>query len=170
MDDLKAALAQLRSGDSAALGRIYELLRTPVFTVIVRIVGQRETAEDVTQDLFMRLLAAPPGAEVKNPRAWIFRCAHNLAVDTLRTQHPTNALPDTVPSPDTADGTALRLDIERAFAALTPEERAAVTLHLNAGLSFGEIATVLGRSLPSVYRTYRRALVRLRILLNGGTL
>ena len=170
MDELKAAVAQLRNGDSTALGRIYEQLRIPVFTVIVRIVGQRETAEDLMQELFIRLLATPPGAEVKNPRAWIFRCAHNLAIDALRTAHPTGELPEDVLSPDTTERTALRLDIERAFATLTPEERAAVTLHLNAGLSFGEIASVLGKSLPSVYRTYRRALLRLRTLLNGGDL
>ena len=169
MDDLNAALARLRNGEKAALADVYDMLRTPVFTVIVRIVGQRETAEDLTQELFVRLLTFPPDSEVKNPRAWIFRCAHNLAVDALRTSHPTDELTDTFPSQDTTDRTALRLDIERAFALLTPEERAAVALHLNAGLSFGEIAVVCGRSLPAVYRTYRRALSRRRALLNGGT-
>lgn len=156
--------------DPSAFSQIYEELKQPVYTVCLRILGNRELAEDICHDVFLKLYRCPPGSSVLKPRAWVFRMARNLAIDTLRLRenHPSDHLEDVYAAyhPDWD----LRLDLEAAMAELPVAERETVTLHLNAELSFREIAQIRGVSLPSVYRTYRRGLSMLQTILNGGKL
>lgn len=170
-DRLREALAQLRAGGAAAFEQIYTELSAPIFTVILRITGDREASEDILQEVFLKLYRSPPGPEVRKPRAYLFQSARNLALDALR-RRPREAnlddLPD-LPQPGPEDP-ALRLDLERAFAALTPEERELVSLHLNGGLTFREIARITGTPLGTVLWRYRKTIDKLRILLNGGRL
>lgn len=169
-DRLREALAQLRSGSAAAFEQIYTELSAPIFTVILRITGDREASEDILQEVFFKLYRAPPGPEIRKPRAYLFRSARNLALDALRRrprEENLDSLPD-LPQPDQEDPSR-RLDLERAFAALAPEERGLVSLHLNGGLTFREIARITGTPLGTVLWRYRRAIEKLRILLNGGS-
>lgn len=165
-EELSGLLARLRAGEMEALAAIYEALRTPVMTVIFRIVQNRETAEDLTQETFVRLWRSPPGEDVRAPRAWVFRVAHNLAVDALR-RPGAEALPETAAAgfPDWAD---LRLDIAAALRRLDERDRAIVTLHLNAGLRFREIAQVMDMPSGTVLWRYSCALGYLRAALDGG--
>lgn len=168
-DRLREALARLCSGDASAFEQIYTELSAPLFTVILRITGDREASEDILQEVFLKLYRAPPGPEVKKPRAYLFQSARNLALDELRRRPrevDIDALPDLPqPGPDPAQ----RLDLERAFAALAPGERELVSLHLNGGLKFRELAQVTGAPLGTVLWRYRKAIDKLRILLNGGS-
>lgn len=172
MDDdrLREALARLRSGSVAAFEQIYTELSAPLFTVILRLTGDREASEDLMQEVFLKLYRAPPGPEVRKPRAYLFQSARNLALDALRRrprEETLDVLPD-LPHPDPPDPSQ-RLDLERAFAALAPQERELASLHLNGGLTFREIARITGTPLGTVLWRYRRAIEKLRILLNGGS-
>ena len=159
---LRDILAALRSGQPDAFDRLYDMLSKPVYTIAYRITGQREQAEDLTQEIFLRLYLSPPDASVKNPRAWIFQMVHNLAIDTLR-KLPDAPLPDALADPADPIGDALlRAELAEAMTALTPQEREIVALHIDAELPFHEIAALTGGSLSSVYRSYRRALRTLR--------
>lgn len=172
-NELQAAFARVRGGDREAFDEIYRGLSKPVFTVILRIVRHRECAEDVTQDIFVKLFVSPPDASVRNLRAWIFRMARNLAIDVLRAQHTAQseeALSEQAATYDEAGQTNMRIDIEQAMSRLPRTEREIVTLHVNGGLGFAEIAAVEGMSLPATYRAYRRALNRLRENLGGHTI
>lgn len=169
-DRLKEALSLLRRGDAAAFEEIYAELSAPLFTVILRITRDRELSEDLLQEIFLKLYRSPPGPDIKKPRAYLFQSARNLALDELRRRTDTldlDQLPD-LPQPE--EDTALRLDLERAFAALAQEERELVVLHLNGGLKFRELARITGTSLGTVLWRYRRAIEKLRALLNGGSL
>ena len=64
---------RIQRGDKEAFTQLYHDLKQPVFTIIYRIVQNQTTAEDLTQDLFVKLFTAPPDSTVKNPRAWIFQ-------------------------------------------------------------------------------------------------
>lgn len=170
-DQLQEAFARLRRGDTAAFEQIYTKLSAPLFTVALRITGDREASEDILQEVFLKLYRSPPGPEVKKPRAYLFQSARNLALDELRRRPGAvdlDSLPELPhPAGEVADQ---RLDLERAFTQLTPEERELTSLHLNGGLKFRELARITGAPLGTVVWRYRRAIDKLRILLNGGSL
>jgi RNA polymerase sigma-70 factor (ECF subfamily) len=162
--------ARIQRGDKEAFTQLYHDLKQPVFTIIYRIVQNQTTAEDLTQDTFVKLFMAPPDSTVKNPRAWIFQAAHNLAIDTLRKVQPTNIDDIALASPEHTDSIVIKTDLERAIATLSPAEREILSLRLNAGLGFQDIARITGQSLSAVYRSYRKTLKTLQTLLSGGTL
>lgn len=162
--------ARIQRGDKEAFTQLYHDLKQPVFTVIYRIVQNQTAAEDLTQDIFVKLFVSPPDSAVKNPRAWIFRMAHNLAIDALRKTQPVNIDDMTLASPEHMDAIVIKTDLERAVATLSPAEREILSLRLNAGLGFQDIARITGQSLSAVYRSYRKTLKTLQTLLNGGTL
>ncbi len=168
--DLKTLLSNLRAGDEAAFPAVYDMLAKPLYVIAYRITQSKEQAEDLTQDLFLKLYLSPPDETVKNPRAWIFRMMYNLAVDCSRRQQP-EELPEALPDPHDAVGESLlRSALDSAMETLMPEEREVLSLHLNADLTFQETARIMSRSLPSVYRCYRRALRKLRTALEEGDL
>lgn len=169
---LKKLFARHLAGDRGAFGEIYEEMKRPIYIVLQRTVCDRELAQDLTQDLFVKLYTAPPTSEVSSPRAWIFRMARNLAIDALRKKKPTpmnseeeDPLPD--PSDRIADLEA-RLDLQRALSHLTPQQRTLLSLRFDADLSFGLIAQILGCSYPAAYRRYKQAIGALKQDLNGG--
>lgn len=169
--ELQEAFSQIRKGDREAFVRVYRDLSAPVYTVALRIVRCRESAEDVTQDIFVRLFVSPPDPSVRNLRAWIFRMARNLAIDAVRKQQPAqwDEQSDVWDGEDEIRQADTRLDVERAMSRLPQREREIVALHIYGGLAFGEIARIVALSLPATYRAYRRALTRLREEL-GGTI
>ncbi len=168
--ELSEYFAKLRSGDKEAFTHIYAELKQPVFTIACRIVQSREVAEDITHDVFVKLFLAPPDSSVRNSRAWVFQMTRNLAIDTLRKKPCVDVDELALPVEDGSTAVIAQMDMEAAFGRLTEEERQVVTLHLNGDLTFREIGAILGTSLPSTYRTYRRALKALRNYLDGGAI
>lgn len=164
---LRPLLAAIGQGDWDAFETLYTAMSPPLFTVLRRMVGDRAWAEDLLQELFLRLYRAPP-VDVKKPRAYLFASARNLAVDALRSRRDTAPLEDAEAARQEVDLDG-RLDLELALAALPEAERQIVTLHLNAGLTFREAAAVLRIPLGTALWRYRRALDRLRAQWNGGT-
>lgn len=162
--------ARIQRGDKEAFTQLYHDLKQPVLTIIYRIVQNQTTAEDLTQDLFVKLFVSPPNSTVKNPRAWIFRTAHNLAIDALRKAQPANIDDITLASPERLEPIIIKTDLERAIATLSPAEREILSLRLTAELGFQDIARITDQSLSAVYRSYRKTLKTLQTLLNGGTL
>ena len=171
---------------SEALVRRFE---RPVFNLIARLVRDPTTAEDLTQDTFLKVFRA---LATFDPRyrlsSWIFRIAHNTAIDFLRQrrllvaspppdadgddQDPVEALPDLRrPSPEQI---VLRDEqvatVDRALDELRPEYRAALVLRYQEGLEYQEIAEVMALPLGTV-KTYlhraRRELAR-RLTSDGG--
>jgi len=166
--NLRELFARVRDGDREAFVCVYQELKQPVYTICCRITQSKEAAEDITHDVFVKLFSAPPDDSVRNIRAWIFQSARNLSIDALRKQARMGEQEGEAGAPDAYDRIHLRMDIETALGRLPPEEREILTLHLNAGLKFKEIAGIVSLSLPAVYRKYRKALKRLQTELNGG--
>ena len=163
--DLQNLMHRIRAGDADAFAALYDMLGKPVFAVAYRITQSKEQAEDITQEIFLRIWRKPPEDTVKKPRAWIFRMTQNLAIDAVRKQQP-EPLPETVPAE--AHDLLLRTALRQALDTLTPEERTAVLLHTDAELPFAEIAAAMQCSLPAAYRCWRRALKKLRAALEEG--
>lgn len=164
---LQAALERLRQGDKTALEELFYELKTPVFTVILRITGERELSEDILQEFFLKLYRTPPAAHIAKPRAYLFRMARNMAVDGLKARGKELPLEEWMECPHSTDF-VWRIELEDALSALPLMERQIVTLHLNGGLKFREIADILGQPLGTVLWRYRKAIGTLRDMLNGG--
>ena len=162
MKDIKNLLSKVRGGDRAAFEALYESLKTPLFTIILRITGDAAQSEDVLQDVFLKLYLSPPEPS-SNPRAYICRMARNLAVDSVRARKPTVGLEEAEgglyhPVSDLAQ----KMDVENALLILPDRERQIVTLHINGELKFREIAAILGIPLGTALWTYRKAIKQLR--------
>ena len=167
--ELNVCLEGLRRGDLAAFERLYNEMITPVYTILLRITADRLLAEDLLQEFFVRLYQMPPAA-VKKPRAYLLQSARNLAVDGLRKreEHAPEEAVHTAEHP--LERHMERMDLEAAMDRLDLMERQVVTLHLNGGLKFREVAQVVGLPLGTVYSRYRKAIEKLRFLLDGGLL
>lgn len=165
--ELLELLERVRGKDKAAFVALYGEMKRPIYTVVLRIVQNKECAEDVTHDLFLQLFVEPPDSSVKNPRAWIFRTARNLAIDALRKKGGEELQEESAVTNDADEAISLQLDIKTAFGRLSSVERQIVSLHANGGLGFAEIGKIVGLSLPATYRRYQKAVKTLRDFLNG---
>ena len=169
--ELQKAFEATCSGDLIAFEEIYNDLKTPMFTIILRIVRDRSYAEDILQDVFLKLYQSPPKSPIKNPRAYIFQMARNLAIDNVRKQPQYADLEEADNIPDIQiNDLTVKLDIELAMKSLPLQECEIVSLHVNGDLKFREIANMLDIPLGTALWKYRKAIERLRNLLSGGTL
>ena len=166
---LSALLEQVRRGDRDAFEEMYRDMSAPIFTVLMRITRDRGLAEDTLQEFFLKMYRTPPPASVKKPRAYLFRTAENMALDALRARRQAESA-DGSARPAQGGDPLRRLVVEEAFEALPPAQRRVITLHLNGGLKFREIAAVTGEPLGTVLWRYRKGIDKLRELLSGGIL
>lgn len=145
-------IARVVSGDRDAFDGLMRIHEDRVFSVCLRIMGDRENALDATQETFLTLFRK--AGQFKGESAlgtWIYRIAVNTCYDQLRKakRRPSEHLPDHLdpadPSAEDAmESAALRPDIEEALKALPPEFRSAVVLSDLEGLSMPETANALG--------------------------
>lgn len=169
-EELRAKLDLLYHGDRAAFEAIYREMITPVFTVILRITQDRTLTEDIVQEFFVKLFYAPPKPPIQKPRAYLFRMAHNLAIDSMRQQPQDAALEDYTHLTHTVLDRTEKLDVESALQTLSSLDRQIVVLHINGGLKFRELAEIMAMPLGTVLWRYQRAIGRLRSNLDGGAL
>ncbi len=160
---------RVSKGDKDAFAVIYNELKTPVYTVIYRIVKSKEVSEEIMQEVFLKIYKYPAGESIKNKRAWIFKITRNLALDALRKKQDMNNDFSSETYWSTTD-IDLRIDLEQAINKLECSQREILTLHLNAGFRFVEISDIVGLSLPATYRRYRKALKTIKNSLDGGAL
>lgn len=166
-NELSGKLTALSKGDKVAFEEIYNEISTSAFTVAYRITNDRCLAEDIIQEFFVKLYRKPPEGPLEKPRAYLLRMVHNLTLDKLEKQHISideceNMLSESDENRDE------RIDLERAFKRLTSDERQIIALHLNGGLKFREIADMTKAPLGTVLWRYRKAISKLRNMLNGG--
>lgn len=140
-----------QDGDRSAFARLVECYWDRLYRWLYHLTRDRHAAEDLTQETFLRALAAlksfRPGS---NFRAWVFRIGHNNFVNQKRSERRTkHQLSDDAPAPDlgTAEADAENREalevVGRAVADLPADFRAALLLRVEEGLSFREVAKVL---------------------------
>jgi len=160
---------------------LYGALRKPIFTYLLAVFGRDAAGdvEDVIQETFVQLQRSlQRGTQIENARAWLFKVAHNLAIDKMRSRQfiaPLNdlewdAICQTVPDPGLSpEQRTQRLeDFARLYESmkrLTLIEREC--LHMRSkGLKYKDISEVLDISVPAVGKALRRAIRKLMI--DGG--
>ncbi|WP_192763998.1 RNA polymerase sigma factor SigE [Actinomadura algeriensis] len=149
---------------------------TRVFRLAYRLTGNRHDAEDLTQDVFIRVFRSLSSYSPGTFEGWLHRITTNLFLDRARRKQRIrfDALPDDAaerlqgrePSPAQAyDERHLDADIQRALDGLAPEYRAAVVLCDIEGLTYEEIAATLNVKLGTVRSRIHRGRAQLRVAL-----
>lgn len=165
-EELRKLLNRMKNGDLSAFEEIYNGLSAPVYTIALRITQSRTLAEDTVQEVFLKLYSAPPAEHIEKLRAYIFRMAHNRALDMLRAQHEHEDIDDIaeLAAPQREDHS----DVTEALSSLSEAERSIISLHIYGGLKFREIAEITGSPTGTVLWRYNRAISRLRKLLSDS--
>ena len=173
-----------KSGRDVAYRELVRRYERPVFSLIYRMVRDRELAEDLAQETFVKALNA---IESYRPEfkfsSWIFKIANNAAIDHLRRRELDTLSLDGSPNAETADAveaTALQVSdrtetpleelearelggaIEVAIGRLRPEYRACILLRHVEGRPYEEIAEMLSLPLGTVKTYIHRARNELR--------
>lgn len=166
-------------GDTEAVAMLYDQLVDPIYRYVALRVRHREDAEDLTQQIFERLVAALPRYRSRGRpfEAWAFRIARNAIIDhqrRRRTHEPLDELPESgngtgVDGPDTlaVRGEELR-ELRAAMSRLTPDQQEAIALRYAVGLSADEAAVVMGRRAGTIRGLTFRAIAALRRHLGVG--
>jgi RNA polymerase sigma-70 factor (ECF subfamily) len=151
-------IAKARAGDRSALGEIYERYADTVFRCVYRIIQDPHEAEDITQQVFLKLMSVLPKYQRRQVpfSAWLMRVARNAARDVERKRRPmqVEAAPDPgwEPDYDFHRGRSLRAALD----ALPDSQRRVVVLRHIVGLSAGEVAERLDKTPGSIHALDQR--------------
>jgi RNA polymerase sigma-70 factor (ECF subfamily) len=176
-----------REGRETAFRELIGRYERPVFSLIYRLVRDRERAEDLSQDTFIKVLNALDRYDPSYKfSSWIFKIAHNTALDQLRKKEPETLSLEGSPHAGTAaeaDASAIAVSsddpspedyaanrelsgvLEAAVGRLRPEYRTAIVLCHMEGRPYEEIAEIMGVPLGTVKTYIHRARHELRDLL-----
>jgi len=180
-------VVRAREGSERAYRELVRRYERPIFSLIYRMVRDRELAEDLAQETFVKALNA---IESYRPEfkfsSWIFKIANNAAIDHLRRRELDTLSLDGSPhaeTPEAIEATALQIgdrqetaleevearelggEIETAIARLRPEYRSCILLRHVEGRAYEEIAEILGLPLGTVKTYIHRARNELRLSL-----
>jgi RNA polymerase sigma-70 factor (ECF subfamily) len=164
-------ITRAQEGEDAAVGELYDQYREQVFQYLYYRVGDSQTAEDLTAEVFVRAMEALPRYRSRGTpfRAWLFQIARNLAVDHYRRAgrrtHVT--LTDRIPHrgkmpEETVESRLTSARLYQALQTLKDSQREVIVLRFVVDLPIAEVAEALGRTENSVKGLQRRGLRALR--------
>jgi RNA polymerase sigma-70 factor (ECF subfamily) len=158
------ALARERPAD--ALDILYLAHKVRIYSFLLRFLGDPEVADDLTHDTFAKAYAALGGLTAEHRvLPWLYRIAHNAAIDHLRRRRRISWLrlgglrktPEEPLSPDEHGQVPERELVRSVLDRLPPENAAALLLHALQGYSYQEIAEIQGCSMTAVRSRIARA-------------
>ena len=165
-----------RDGNAAAFDTLYTRHRGALFRYVLRGVKVRAVAEELYQEIWMRVIEARTRYAPKARfTTWLYTIAHNHLVDHWRKRGLTLVALDSDEiasgSPDPADQAQARESLARfaaALEALPPLQREAFLLHEEGGLSVAEIAATTGSNEEAAKSRLRYAMAKLKATVNDG--
>lgn len=170
MSDIDTLAIKARSGDIESFGVLYDRLFDEVYRFIYHRVFQRELAEDICSQVFLKTLDGLSGFNPKRGlfRTWLYRIARNTLTDHFRRIRFTvssDSLWDLPDDSDFAVDVVNRIHWEKlqpVLGALPSRQREVVVMRIWDQMSFGEIGRVVGRSEAACKMSYSRTIVSLR--------
>ena len=187
-DPLAAVIRRAQKRDPAAFDELVDRFNGPLFGLLYRLTGSRHDAEDLLQEVFLRVVRTLEGYTHEGRfEAWLYRIAVNVVRDHVRRQkrhrtvpehsvawqedgpeglaaHPSSEAP-----PDQPIDLAEQADrLQAALRQLPEGEREVIMLRHFSDMSFSQIAQVMGTPLGTALARAHRGLARLRGILKGG--
>jgi RNA polymerase sigma-70 factor (ECF subfamily) len=159
-----ALLRKAQRGDERAFAAIVRAYEQPVYNYVLRLVGDRALAEDLTQEVFLRVYQGLPGFSLRSRfTTWLFQVTKNRVLDELRAmeRRPRAVITlDDIPPLEVLDQPFERSEaidaVWRAVGALNVDLKMALLLRDVVGLSYTEIADALEITLATVkWRIYK---------------
>lgn len=173
-----ALVQQAQNNNPNAVGALYDQHYQPLFRFIWSRVQDQATAEDLTGELFVRMVHSLPNYRANGApfRAWLYRIARNLITD----HHRKHSGPEALDLAQTADLSTTQNDpmqltetkltveiVQHALGRIDPAQREVVELRFLAGLSLQEVADTLDKTVAAVKTLQHRGLSALRLSLRG---
>lgn len=175
--DEECLVRQAQQGDVEAFARLYEAYFDRIYRyVVIRIRNEME-AEDITQQVFIKVLKSIPGYKCKGIpfSAWLYRIAHNQVIDFVRKKGKKVIVPiDGLPIASADDPEYIveeRISVEQLKVAtkkLTPAQQEVISLRFAAELSIAEVAKIMGKSEGAIKALQHSAVINLRRVLMGA--
>lgn len=190
--ELRDLVERARQGDPSAYDTLVDLYANRLYGFLYRLTGSRTDAEDLLQDLFLRVVRTLPQYDHRGAlEGWLFRIATNLARDHIRRIRRTpptlsiQAEPETdgdrsctwrQPADASAQAPGQRMErgedadaLQQALAVLPAPEREVIMLRHFSDMGFADIAEVMGTPLGTALARAHRGLAKLRRMLAGDT-
>ena len=167
-------LERARAYESEALAEIYDCYAMAIYRYLYRYLGDAAQAEDLTSEVFLRLLQALNTSRAPRDKlqGWLYRVAHNLAMDWFR--QSTRVADATLDVDLVAGGTSPSKMVEEpqaqqavraALRKLTSSQQQVIILRFGEGLKISEVSQIMGKSEGAVKILQHRAIKRLQKLL-----
>lgn len=179
-------VSRARAGDQEAFAALVEASQTKVYNLALRLTGSPEDAADLSQEAFLNAWKGLSTFHGESSfSTWIYRLTNNVCIDFLRREKRrrtissamslnddetdfANLVPDRAPSPHSLlEGKELKAAIARGLDQLSDDHRQVLVLREITGLSYAEIAQVLGLEEGTVKSRIARARLSLRNLLRS---
>ena len=165
--EFEACIRQIRKGDKDGLKQIYQAYVGLIYSVIYDMTGQKEDAQDITSEFFIRLWDRADTYRFGGKhKAWLMTIARNMTIDFLRKQKrelPVEELPEPEQeAEDFAEKVVGNLSFQEAMKLLKPAEQEVLDLKVLGGFTFQEIAALLKKPMGTVTWLYRQGIHKLR--------
>ena len=174
-------LARYRQGEVEAMGELVEHFRRPLFGYILRMTEGHGDADEVFQEVWIRVIKNQHRYRHKNFKSWLFRIAHNVVIDRVRKRKPivdiqggredgenvfeTRVEARGLTPPDQIDAEALGRRIAAAVQTLPDAQREVFLMRSEADLPFKDIARIQKTSINTALARMQYALAKLRDIL-----
>jgi RNA polymerase sigma-70 factor (ECF subfamily) len=172
-DELMLAV---RGGDLSRLEALFERYHRPLFDYLTRMIGNRTAAEDLVQDVFVRILKyRHTFRQDSRFETWAFRIARNARADFFQARRIRETpLDEAAEQPDGATGTAEQFEqdrqaarVRRALLLMREDQRELIVLARYRGMKYEAIAELLDVEVGTVKVRMHRAVNELRDIFNG---
>jgi RNA polymerase sigma-70 factor, ECF subfamily len=170
--ELADAIARIAAGDRVAFETVYVATSVKLYGIVVRILGRRELAEEVLQEVYIRVWqrAAEYDPSIASPITWLVSIARNRALDEAKrkTMRSLEELPEVLEVPSDDDPLAdyereeERLRLQACLDGLEPDKSEIVRLAYLYGMTREEIAGRVDRPVATVKTWLRRSLAQLK--------
>jgi RNA polymerase sigma-70 factor (ECF subfamily) len=172
--DERALLERAKQYDEIALGELYDQYAPRIYAYIYRRVGNAQLAEDLTGDVFVRVIKAIQAEHLWHTsfQAWLYRIAHNLVVDHYRRQPAAveleldeQMIANEENLTSTVEDRLSNQFLHTAINRLTPSQQQVLALRFGEGLTARETAEVMDKSTGAIEALQHRALAALQRVL-----